>query len=127
MTKYIIRTLALGLVLGSIAILGMAKENRKKVTFDEPVSVNGTVIKAGTYEVVFDDTTGQLTISKGKKEIAKASATLEKLERDTGQVYAAWSNTGDSNEPKLLTKVTMKDGYQAKLLNTGQTNADGSQ
>lgn len=127
MTKYIIRTMVLGLVLGAISIIGMAKENKRKVTFDEAVSVNGTVVKAGTYEVVFDDATGQLTISKGKKEIAKASATLEKLERDTGQVYAAWANTPDSDEPKLLTKVTMQDGYQAKLLNTGQTNADGSQ
>jgi hypothetical protein len=127
MTKFKIRTIVLGLILGSISIIGMAKETKKHVTFDEPLSVNGTLVKAGTYEVVFDDASGQLTIFKGKKEIAKASARLEKLERNNGQVYAAWRNAGDSSEPKVLTSVTLKDGYLAKLINTGQINAEGSQ
>ena len=127
MRKAMIRTLVLGLIFGSLSVLGMAKENKKHVTFDEPVTVNGTLVKAGHYEVVFDDATGQLTIFKGKKEIAKASATLEKLERNTDQVYGAWRNAGDSDAPKILMSVTLKDGYAAKLVNTGQMSSDGSQ
>jgi hypothetical protein len=127
MIKLITRTMVLGLILGSMCIIGVAKENKKHVTFDEPVTVNGTLVKPGTYAVVFDDVTGQLTIFKGKKEIAKASARLEKLERDTGQVYSSWSNASKSEEPGVLTSVTMKDGYQAKLVNAGEMRTEGSQ
>jgi hypothetical protein len=127
MTKYMIRAIVLSLIMGSISIIGMAKEIKRHVTFDEPVTVNGTLVKSGNYDVVFDDATGQLTIFKGKKEIAKASARLEKLERNTEQVYGAWSNATDSSEPKILMSVTLKDGYLAKLVNTGQMNAEGSQ
>lgn len=126
MTRGIIRTIVLGLVLGSISVVGMAKENKKQVTFDDPVTVNGTLIKKGTYDVVFDDASGQLTIFKGKKALATASAKLEKLEKKTEQVYSVWSaNPGD--EPKALSSVTLKDGYRAKLVNAGDMKADGSQ
>src|SRR6185436_20604029 len=102
MRKAMIRTLVLGLILGSFSVFGMAKENKRRVTFDAPVTVNGTLVKAGNYEVVFADETGQLTIFKGKKQIAQAPARLEKIEKDNGQVYAIWGNPASSNEPKVL-------------------------
>jgi len=126
MIKLLSRTMVLGLILGSMCIIAVAKENKKHVTFDGPVTVNGTLVKAGTYEVVFDDATSQLTIFKGKKEIAKASARLEKVERDTGQVYSSWANASNSEGPGVLTSVTMKDGYQAKLMKAGEMKAEGS-
>ena len=120
MRKAMIRTLVLGLILGAFSAVGTAKENKRHITFDEPVTVNGTLVKAGNYEVVFTDETGQLTIFKGKKEIAQSGARLEKMEKDTGQVYSVWG----SKEPKVLTSVTLKDGYQAKLVNAGLPNAE---
>jgi len=123
MRKAMIRTLVLGLILGSFSVVGMAKENKKHVTFADPVMVNGTLVKAGTYEVAFDDQTGQLTIFKGKKMLATASAKLEKLEKDTGQVYGVWSGSG-ADDAKILISVTLKDGYLARLANTGQMNAE---
>jgi regulator of RNase E activity RraA len=107
-------------MLGSFSVFGMAKENKRRVTFDAPVTVNGTVVKAGNYEVVFADETGQLTIFKGKKQIAQAAARLEKIEKDNGQVYAI----SGTNEPKVLTSVTLKDGYRANLVNAGSMNTE---
>lgn len=127
MTRVIIRTIVLGLVLGSISVIGMAKENKKQVTFDDPVTVNGTLVKAGSYNVVFDDATGQLSIFKGKKVLATAPAQLEKLEKDKGQVYSVSGGNGTSDEAKVLTSVTLKNGYRARLVNAGEMKAQGSQ
>ncbi|HVQ36962.1 MAG TPA: hypothetical protein VMS31_05490 [Pyrinomonadaceae bacterium] len=126
MRTFIVRIIFAGLILASMTVIGLAKENKRQVTFDEPVKVNGTLVKAGTYEVIFADETGQLTIFKGKKSVAQASARLEKLETKTGQRYAVWSEVGNSDEPKVLTSVTLQDGYQAKLVNAGDLKAEGS-
>jgi len=127
MTRVLIRTIVLGLVLGSVSAVGMAKEIKKHVTFADPVMVNSTTIKAGTYDVTFDDQTGQLTVFKGKKVLATAEAKLEKMDTETRQVYSIWTGSSAGDAVKVLTSVTLKDGYQAKLVNTGQTSAGGSQ
>lgn len=126
MIKLITRTIVLGIILGSISVIGMGKENKKHVTFDDPVVVNGTTVKAGTYEVVFDDQTNQLTIFKGKKALATAPARLEKLEKDSHQIYTVWTGSSTSDEPKMLTSVRLKDGYQAKLNNPTDMKSEGS-
>ena len=43
--------------------------------------MNGTLVKKGKYEVVFDDQSGELSIFKGTKLIAKTSAKLEKRDQ----------------------------------------------
>jgi hypothetical protein len=48
MIRVINRIVVLGLIVASIAVIGMSKELSKHVTFDEPVKVNGTLVKAGT-------------------------------------------------------------------------------
>jgi len=123
MTRVIIRTIVLGVVLGSISVIGMAKENKKQVTFDDPLTVNGTLVKAGSYTVVFDDATGQLSIFKGKKVLATAPAQLQKVEKDKGQVYSF----SGSDDPKALTSVTLNDGYRARLVNAAEMKAEGAQ
>jgi hypothetical protein len=125
MRSVINRIIGVGLIVASIAVVGLAKELKKQVTFDEPVKVNGTLIKPGSYNVSFDETTGKLTISKGKKVLAKSSATLEKLSKSTEQVYSLWTNPG--GEPKTLTAVNLGGGNQAKLVNSGETKTASSQ
>lgn len=53
------------------------KVEKKMVTFPEDIMVNGTLVKAGDYEVKFDETTGELTIMKGSKVKAKTAAHME--------------------------------------------------
>jgi hypothetical protein len=50
------------------------KVQKKTVTFAEDVMVNGTLVKAGEYEVRFDETAGELSIVKNGKVKAKTSA-----------------------------------------------------
>lgn len=122
MIKAISRIIVLGLIVTSIAVVGMAKELSKQVTFDEALKVNGTLVKAGTYKVSFDETTSELTIFKDKKVLAKAPARLEKLEKRSGQVYWLWTNA--EGEPRTLTAVNLGSGNQAKLVNAGDTKAE---
>jgi hypothetical protein len=122
MLKVINRIIVLGIIVASIAVVGMSKELSKQVTFEEPVKVNGTLVKAGTYKVSFDETTSELTIFKGKKVLAKASAQLEKLDKRSGQAYWLWRNAG--GEPQTLIALSLGDGNRAKLADTGDTKAE---
>jgi Cu/Ag efflux protein CusF len=67
--------LLLGVVTSSVTLADTIK---REVTFSSPVVVNGTEIKKGTYVVKFDDQTNEITISRGKKVLAKAPVRLEK-------------------------------------------------
>ena len=72
----------LALVIGAIASISAfggdkSKGEKKNVTFPEDVTVNGTMIKAGDYQVQFDETTGELAILKDGKVKAKTAAHVE--------------------------------------------------
>lgn len=43
--------------------------------------MNGTLVKKGTYGVVFDDESGELSIFKGAKLIVKTAARVEKRDQ----------------------------------------------
>jgi repressor of nif and glnA expression len=53
------------------------KTEKKSVTITEDVTVNGTVLKPGEYQVKFDETSGELSILKDGKVKAKAPAHLQ--------------------------------------------------
>ena len=69
--------------LASIAISGATKDKAKDkiktqdVTFTSDVMVNGTLVKAGDYQVKFNEQTGELAILKDGKVKAKTTAQLQ--------------------------------------------------
>ena len=78
--KYFVRHLIVGLMIFALAgvlALGKDKIKRESVTFPSDTTVNGTLVKAGTYDLKFDEQTGDLEILKGKKVIAKTTAHLQ--------------------------------------------------
>jgi hypothetical protein len=54
-----------------------AKVKKQMVTFTEDVMVNGTLVKAGEYELRFNQTAGELSILKSGKVKAKVPAQLQ--------------------------------------------------
>jgi hypothetical protein len=119
MIKFVNR-LSVFVLIGVIANgVALAKSTKKEVTFSEPVVVNGALVKKGTYDVVFDDQTNELTIVKGRKVVAKAPAQLETGDRGHS-AYVTRQEDGDPTRITLLS-VTLKDGKKATLLN----NSDG--
>ncbi|MDX6498016.1 MAG: hypothetical protein QOG23_1276 [Blastocatellia bacterium] len=65
--------------LASIAVFAAAKDKVKTetVTFTSDVMVNGTLVKAGDYQVRFNEQTGELAILKSGKVKAKTTAQLQ--------------------------------------------------
>lgn len=70
------------LAITALAAVGVlagdkGKVEKKTVTFTDDTMVNGTLIKAGDYDVKFDEGTGELSIIKNGKVRAKTSAHYE--------------------------------------------------
>lgn len=107
------RVVVLLVLCAMTCVMASAKTISKDVTFNKDVMVNGTLVKAGAYKVVFDDQSGELTIAKGKKIVAKTTARLEKVSGDPRTVYLTQT---DSN---ALLSVTLKGGNQATIVNGG--------
>ncbi len=65
--------------LASIAVVTTAKDKVKaeNVTFTEDTMVNGTLVKAGEYQIKFNEQTGELSILKDGKVKAKTTAQLQ--------------------------------------------------
>ena len=66
--KSIVNRMVAVLMVGALTgVVAFAKVHKQKVTFENDMKVNGTLVKKGTYELKFDDETGQLSISKNGK------------------------------------------------------------
>ena len=65
--------------LASITVFAAAKDKVKteSVTFTQDIMVNGTLVKAGDYQIKFNEQTGELSILKGGKVKAKTTAQLQ--------------------------------------------------
>ena len=115
----LVNQLAGMVLIGAIAAgATFAKEIRKAVDFSQPVVINGTVVKKGAYEVVFDDQTNELSIVKNGKVIARAPAQLEKRqERD----HADYLTREDANSNAVLLSVVFKGNNQATIVNSGDS------
>src|SRR3569832_1171098 len=70
-----------GLVVTLAGATAFGNTRKSSIAFSADTKVNGTLVKKGTYEVVFDDQSGELSIVKGAKVIARTSARIEKRDQ----------------------------------------------
>jgi hypothetical protein len=103
-------------IVAMVSLSAFAKPTSKEVTFASDITVNGTMVKAGTYRAVFDDATGQLSIMKGNKTVATAPATLAKNEKSSAGPVAYETNNGN------LTSVGLHDGNSAVVTGAASTS-----
>lgn len=80
--KRFMKTFFAALVIGALASLSAlagdkGKVEKKTITFTDDVMVNGTLVKAGDYEVQFDESSNELSIVKNGKVLAKTPAHVE--------------------------------------------------
>jgi len=99
--KSIVNRIFVVMLVGALTcVAAFAKVQKHSVTFENDTKVNGTLVKKGTYNLKFDDATGQLTISKNGKVVAQAMAKLEPRDKKAGDFQVRSSVTGD--EAQLL-------------------------
>jgi hypothetical protein len=94
--KSIVSKMVAVVMVGALtSVIAFAKVHKEKVTFDSDIKVNGTVVKKGTYDVKFDDESGQLSITKNGKVVAQAMAKLEQREKKANDFQLRSTTTGD--------------------------------
>jgi len=104
--------LAISALLSITALAGdKGKSEKKHVYFTEDVMVNGTLLKAGDYDVQFNQATGELSIIRDGKVKAKTSAHIE---------------TRSDKAKNTAVRISDKGGSAAELVSVtfGGTNKD---
>jgi len=88
------------LALSSLAVnaRATAKTRNVNITLPDKVTVKGTVLKPGNYRLNFDEQSGELTIKKDGKEVAKTSARLEKRTEKAKRTAVTTQANGDTQE-----------------------------
>jgi len=100
MKSIVNRMLVVVLVGALTGVVALAKVHKEKVTFENDIKVNGTLVKKGTYDVKFDDATGQLSVIKQGKVIAEAMTRTE--QRSKKAVDFQVRSTTSGNELQLV-------------------------
>jgi hypothetical protein len=90
------------------------------VTFVDDVTVNGTVVKKGTYKVMFDDQSGELTIAKDKNTVAKTKARAEKRENKASRTEV---NSSQKDNVQHLRSITFGGDNRLIVIGDGSTAA----
>jgi hypothetical protein len=97
--KSIVNRIVVVVMIGALAsVAAFAKTHKHRVTFENDIKVNGTVVKKGNYEVKFDDATGQLSITKNGKTVAQAMAKLEDRAKKANGFQLRSVGEGDAAE-----------------------------
>ena len=117
------RMLVVLMVTALTSVVALAKVHKHKVTFEEDIKVNGTVVKRGTYEVKFDDETGQLSIAKNGKVVAQAMAKLEPRSKKADDFQLRSTNSGDEQK---LTGVTFGGSDKDFVITNSGASTTGS-
>lgn len=122
--KSIVNRMVAVLMVGALTgVVAFAKVHKQKVTFENDIKVNGTLVKKGNYEVRFDDETGQLTIAKNGKTVVQAMAKVEAREKKANDFQLRSTVNGDETN---LTGVTFSGSDKDIVITSGGASTTGS-
>ena len=118
--KSIVSRMLVVLMVGALtSVVALAKVQKHRVTFENDMKVNGTVVKKGTYDVKFDDESGQLSIVKNGKVVAQAMARLEAREKKANDFQLRSTVNGD--ETQLVGVTCGGSDKDVMITNSGAT------
>jgi hypothetical protein len=122
--KSIVNRMLVVLMVGALtSVVALAKVHKHKVTFDSDIKVNGTLLKKGTYDVKFDDQSGQLSIAKNGKVIAQAMARFEQRAKKANDFQLRSVTSGDETQ---LTGVTFGGSDKDIVITNSGASTTGS-
>ena len=126
--KRFIKSFFVALVIGALASFSAlagdkGKVEKKTVTFPDDIMVNGTLIKAGDYEVKFDEGTGELSIIRNGEVKAKTPVHVEP--RSDKARSTSLRTVDKGGNPELLS-VTF-GGSNRDLIVGGSGSTSGTQ
>ncbi len=122
--KFIANRLIVAFMLVTLCSVGaFAKSRRTTVSFTVDTKVNGTVVKSGTYEALFNDETGELSLLNGRKVVVKTATRLEMRDR---KARATEFQTRKAEMGVELVSITFRGSDQNVVVNQGGMQAGGN-
>src|SRR3954452_16114228 len=126
--KRFIKGFFFALVIGALASISAFagdkdRSETKTVMLAEDINVNGTVVKAGEYQVKFDEAAGEVSILKNGKVKAKAAAHLEAR---TDKASRTALRTREQNGAVEFIGITF-NGWNQDVVVGGNSSATGTQ
>jgi len=111
------------MVCALTSVVALAKTQKQKVTFEDDIKVNGTLVKKGTYDVKFDEETGQLSLSKSGKVVAQAMARTEQRSKKANDFQF---RSSQANGATQLVSVTFGGSDKDVLINNNGASTSGN-
>lgn len=122
--KSIVNRIVVVMLVGALtSVVAFAKTHKQRVTFDNDIKVNGTLVKKGNYELKFDDATGQLSIMKNGKIVAQTMARLEARAKKASGFQLRSVGSGEETQ---LTGVTFGGSDQDVVITSGGATTTGN-
>jgi IS4 transposase len=119
--KFIINRVVIAFLLVTLAgAAALGKSKKVTISFSSDFKVNGAVIKKGIYDVVFNEQTGELSIVKDQKVIAKTATRQEKRERKAQSNQAVTGTDGE------LASVSFAGSDQKLIVSMAGMQAGGN-
>ena len=119
MKSIVNRMVAVLMVAALTSVVAFAKVHKHTVTFDSDIKVNDTLVKKGTYQVKFDDESGQLSIIQNGKTIAQSMTRIESRAKKANDFVLRSVTNGDE---KQMIGVTFGGSDKDILLNSGASS-----
>ena len=123
MKSIVNRMVVVMMVAALTSVVAFAKTYKQKVTFESDIKVNGTLVKKGTYDLKFNDETGQLSIIKGGKTVAEAMAKVEPRSKKANDFQLRSTVNGDEQQ---LTGLTFGGSDKDIVISSGSGSTTGS-
>ena len=122
--KSIVNRMVVVLMVGALtSVVAFAKVQKHKVTFENDIKVNGTLLKKGTYDVKFDDQSSQLSIIKNGKVVAEAMGRLEQRAKKASDFQVRSTTSGDETQ---LVGVTFGGSDKDVMISNNGASQSGS-
>jgi hypothetical protein len=122
--KSIVNRIVVVIMVGALtSVAAFAKTHKHRVTFENDIKVNGTLVKKGSYEVKFDDATGQLSIVKNGKIVTQTMARVEARAKKANGFQLRSTGSGEETE---LTGVTFSGSDKDVVITSGGASTTGS-
>ncbi len=118
------KVLAVLMVGALTSVVALAKTQKARATFDSDIKVNGTLVKKGSYDVKFDEETGQLAIVKNGKVVAEAMTRLENRSKKANDFQIRSVTNG--NEVSLAGVTFGGSDKDVMIANNGASTSGGN-
>jgi hypothetical protein len=123
MKSIVTRMMVVLMVTALTSVVALAKVQKHKVTFENDIKVNGTLLKKGSYDVKFDDESNQLSISKNGKAVVEAVGRLEPRDKKANDFKLR--SVVNGNETELI-GVTFGGSDKDVMISNNGASTSGS-